>query len=274
MTHAITSIQRNRAPWLLEWLAFHMVVGFDRFYIYLHRCEDGSAELLTRLARHYPVQGHVINLDVAAQQRAYQHAWDAHGADVTWMAFIDGDEFLHPTRDATIGEALARFAPLPVSAVAAYWMCYGSSGHLDEPDGLVLENFTRHALPGFNANQHVKTIVRGGEPGVACHSAHLFHTPRGTVDDRLRPIHRGWMPDTEPSWDLLRINHYVTQSFGYFQGTKQRSGAADGSAAHVRPDSWFEAHDRNEADDGMRWRWLLPVKRQVREMRLRIGLPA
>jgi hypothetical protein len=159
-----------------------------------------------------------------------------------------------------------------VSALAAYWMCYGSSGHFDEPGGLVLEQFTRHAAPDFSANAHVKSILRGREPGVRCITSHLFETPRGTVDDRLRPVTSGYQHGIEPSYDLLRINHYVTQSFRYFESTKRCSGAADGQPDYVRPSSWFTAHDRNECDDGMRWRFLLAVKRQMHEMQQRIGL--
>ena len=116
MTLAITSIQRDRAPYLLEWLAFHMAVGVERFFLYAHRCTDGTHELLVKLARHYPITPYVIEHDQQPQIAAYQHAWQAHGQGVGWMAFIDGDEFLMPTRDDTLGAALAHYAEAPLSA--------------------------------------------------------------------------------------------------------------------------------------------------------------
>lgn len=264
---AITSIQRNRARWLKEWLAFHLTVGVQRFYLYAHGCTDGSVELLLRLARHWPIVLHEVPPDTPRPQvAAYQHAWSAYGEQVDWMAFIDGDEFLFPTRHATLQEALQPFREQPVSAVGVHWVCYGSSGHLDEPDGLVLENFTRHSGAEFAANRHLKSIVRGGEPGVVPNGSHVFPTPRGTVDDIGRPVTSGLMLDHEPSYAALRINHYVTQSWQFFSEFKQHSGAADLSPDVIRPDAWFHSHDRNEHDDGVRWRFLLAVKRKLREI--------
>ena len=267
MILGITSIQRNRAPWIKEWLAFHMVVGFNRFHLYVHRCDDDTTDILLRLSRRYPIVVHQVPPETPRPQIvAYQHAWASYGASVGWMAFIDGDEFLFPTQADTVQQALAPFADLPVSAVGVNWMCYGSSGHLQEPAGLVLENFTRHAGPGFTANRHVKSVVRGGEPEVLIDRSHVFQTPRGTVDDCGRPVTHGLMKDHEPMYVALRINHYVTQSWQYFTQIKQHGGAADVSPDAVRPDAWFRAHDRNECDDGVRFRFLLDVKRKLAEM--------
>ena len=38
MKLGITTIQRNRGPWIVQWLAFHLMVGFDRFFFYAHKC--------------------------------------------------------------------------------------------------------------------------------------------------------------------------------------------------------------------------------------------
>jgi len=200
------------------------------------------------------------------QLAAYQHALASYGQQPGWMAFIDGDEFLFPTQADTVQQALAPFEDQSVSAVGVRWVCYGSSGHLLEPEGLIMENPTRHSGPDFPANRHLKSIVRGGEPGVVPNASHVFPTPRGTVDDRGRPVTHGLMRDREPSYDALRINHYVTQSWQYFSDIKQHSGAADVSPAVVRSDDWFRLHDRNECDDGARWRFLLDVKRRLRDM--------
>jgi hypothetical protein len=274
MNLGIVSIQRNRDPWVMEWLAFHLTLGVTRFYLYAHKCDDGMPQRLLRLAQHYPLVVHLVPEQTERPQiAAYRHAWEHYGREVDWMAFIDGDEFLHPTRADTLPEALAPFADRPLSALAAYWVCYGSSGHLVEPAGLVLENYTRHSGPGFAANRHVKTLLRGGEPDVQIDASHVFRTPRGTFDDRGRPVNHGLMSQYEPSYDALRINHYVTQSWQYFTGFKQDSGAADMSPLARRSDEWFRTHDRNEHDDGMRWRHLLAVKRQLAEMQARLAAP-
>jgi len=61
----IVSIQKNRAPWLHEWVAFHHLVGFSTFYVYemveghplvQPRGPDHSADVLRRLATRYDVR--------------------------------------------------------------------------------------------------------------------------------------------------------------------------------------------------------------------------
>ncbi len=55
MKVAIASIQRNRNPYIAEWIAFHLAMGFNQFYIYCHKTTDGMTETLVRLAQHFPI---------------------------------------------------------------------------------------------------------------------------------------------------------------------------------------------------------------------------
>lgn len=267
MRLGITSIQRNRQPWIVEWLAFHLLAGFDRFYLYCHKCDDGMVDTLAILARHYPITIYRIGDQDKPQLAAYQHAWDNHQQEVDWMAFIDGDEFLFPTRAATMAEALAPYRDKPLSALAVYWICYGSNGHVRDPGGLLLEDYPRHSEPGFGPNRHIKSIVRSGQP-VRCTGSHLFATPHGTVDEQLRPLTAPMLQDPAlaPSYEHFRINHYVTQHYEYFKQVKQDIGAADRTPHIVRPDHWFTGHDRNECDDGVARRFLPALKRKVAEL--------
>jgi hypothetical protein len=269
---SITSIQRNRGPWIVEWVAFHLLAGFTQFHLYCHKTDDGMTETLMKLSKSYPITVHRIDVDDRPQIAAYRHAWATYGGDVDWMAFIDGDEFLFPTRHASMAEALATFALHDLSALGVYWCCYGSSGHVDEPvQGLVMENFPRHSRPDFPPNRHVKSIVRGRQDGVDIQTSHVFTTPKGTFDDRLRPLNHGWMKDLEPSYDLFRINHYAIQSHEFFRKTKQNMGAADGDARLVRPDAWYHEHDRNDCDDGVSHNHLVRLKLKVRELQAAIA---
>lgn len=265
MKLGITSIQRNRGKWVVEWLAFHMLAGVDSFYVYAHKTTDDMALKLLKLSRRYDIKVHAIDLEVQPQLAAYQHAYDTYADGVDWMAFVDGDEFLHPTATASLGEALAAIDAPDASAVAAYWKCYGSNGHVRDPDGLVVERYPRHSTEDFVPNRHVKSIVRRGQQFKAS-GAHLMQTAAGTVDEMGRPVNHGWMRDYEPSYQHLRINHYAVQSHAFFKATKQNIGAADGNPALVRPDSWFFEYDRNECDDGQSYRFLVPLKLKVQEL--------
>lgn len=249
MKVGIVSIQKNRAPWLHEWVAFHHLVGFSKFYVYAHNCTDASGAVLGRLAQAYDLKAFALNTDEnQVQLKAYQHAYENFGHECDWLAFIDGDEFLFPTAANSIGHALAEYDHLRTSAIGAYWVCFGSSGHVQEPPGLVVQNYRQRPPLSFADNRHIKSIVRGRQASRVGPNSHMFATPWGTQDELGRAVDFG-LTKHEPSYTRFRINHYVTQSWQYFKEFKQGSGAADAGAAYVRPDSWWTKHDRNDETD-------------------------
>jgi len=261
----IASIQRNRSKWIVEWLAFHMVVGFEQFYLYAHKTNDGMTEKLLKLARRYDIKVHLLDDQAQPQLLAYQHAVNSYAQEVDWLAFLDGDEFLLPAQGLHVGPALAPFEACNLSALAVYWQCYGSNGHVKDPEGLCLQEYPRHSGPDFQPNRHVKTILRGGQ-AAQVRGAHLFQTSLGTFDELRRPITHGYMRELAPSQQYLRLNHYAVQSFDFFRQVKQSIGAADGNPQLIRPDSWFFEYDRNECDDGWSYRFLVPVKLKLQEL--------
>ncbi|HEY8036414.1 MAG TPA: integrase arm-type DNA-binding domain-containing protein [Methylobacter sp.] len=270
MKIGITSFQKNRNPWILEWLAFHMVVGFDSFHIYLHNCTDGMSETLFKLMRHYPLYVNTIGNNELPQLSSYQHSLNCYAPSVDWMAFIDGDEFLFPTQHQDIADALALYEKSDISALAVYSRYYGSSGHLKEPNGLIMENYPRHSSKDFAANKHVKSIVRGGLSAASAKvsvTSSLFCTQNGTFDEKHRPIFHPAMHDLEPSYDFFRINHYATQSYEYFKSVKEPMKTADATenASKLLIQS-FHDYDRNECDDGLSYNFLVRLKMKVMEL--------
>ena len=45
---AICAIFKDEAPYLLEWLAFHKMIGVDLFFLYDNGSSDGGSELIRR----------------------------------------------------------------------------------------------------------------------------------------------------------------------------------------------------------------------------------
>ena len=137
-----------------------------------------------------------------------------------------------------------------MSAIGVYWACFGSSNYINEPDGLITENYRFRAPKDFSPNRHIKSIVRGGmgDAFSVTNNSHLFNTSKGTFDTSKRIITSGHTKN-EPCWDRLRINHYATQSYSFFKQFKQTSGAPDAGARMVRSDDWWVEYDRNEIYD-------------------------
>jgi hypothetical protein len=270
MKLGICTIQRDRGRWIEEWVAFHYLVGFRVFYVFAHHCVDDTLAVLLRLQKTFDVQIFVLSAELDRPQLgAYQYAYQRFGGEVDWLAFIDGDEFLFSTVAQDLRLVLEPYLAQDLSALGVYWLCFGSSGHVTEPGGLITENYTRRAPDDFAPNRHVKSIVRGGlgEAVQAGPNSHLFHTPRGTVDELLRPVTQGLAEHAQPSHLRLRINHYVCQSYEYFKTFKQHSGAPDAGRLMVRPDSWWQDHDRNEVLDTSIQSLLPALKAVLAELR-------
>lgn len=265
MKIGITTIQRNRAPWLKEWVMFHYLVGFNRFYIYLHQCTDDSRRILEELREKTDIE--IIDVDPEIrnpQLKCYQDSYTKFGDEVDWMAFIDADEFLFPTIDKSIKKVLSEFSDKNISALGVYWSCFGSSGFIEEPKGLIIENYQYRAKDGYENNRHIKSIVKAGQgKSVTPMNPHLFQTPLGTFDENLRPINKGWT-DYQPTYKHFRINHYVTQSRSHFLNFKSKVMPPDG--AEQRDESFWEEHDRNDILDNSMVKFIKPLKRILKSL--------
>ena len=253
MKLGITTIQRDRGPWIKEWVAFHYLVGFRKFYIYTHKCQDDTIKIVEQLKNHFDIKSFIVPPELdRAQYHSYNQAYHSFGHEVDYMAFIDGDEFLFPTSEFKIEKVLEEYSDKKLSAIAAYWACFGSSGHIEEPAGLIIENYRyRHNL-NWAANKHVKSIVRGGLGSLikSVIDPHVFYTPEGTFDENMRLIESGFSI-YDPTHEKLRINHYVTQSRSYFLKFKQRSGTPmDMTTTPIfRTEDWWIENDVNDVYD-------------------------
>lgn len=212
MRLGVTTIQRDRAPWIKEWIAFHYLAGFRKFYVYLHKCSDDTEKILEGLKKHFDIKIFIVDPALKAPQLGcYQDAYNNFGDEVDWMAFIDSDEFLFPVRDESMEAALSEFDDKKISAFGIYWASFGSGGHIEEPSGLIIENYRYRADLNFKDNSHIKSIVRGrGEEGLVRigGTPHLFETTFGTFDEKLRQVTHG-LTNYKPVYDKFRINHYV-----------------------------------------------------------------
>lgn len=268
-----TTVFKNEAPYLEEWLAFCVLEGVEHFLLY----DNGSTDNAREVLKPWIDVGIVELLDwplhwkSGAQTKAFIDALDRLRGRTRWAAFIDVDEFLFSPTGAAAAEVMKQYERH--AGVIVNWQCYGSSGHKTRPSGLTIENYTRRAKTGWRRNYRVKTIV---DPLLAVEpqSAHLFTIKPGhaLVTEDFKPITvvrnangrrrlrhlAAWIPyvpfdpfsKTEPSIrqvsvSKLRINHYVTRSqeeMPLKYKDRDRLSERD-RRSHAR------YHDRNEVED-------------------------
>lgn len=221
---SVCAIYRDEGPYLREWVAFHRVVGVERFFLYNNRSsDDGHREALAPYIQEGVVELHewpdclppdVVTGD-ATQTAAFQHCIQNHGDESRWIAFLDLDEFLFSPLGRPLPDVLAEYERWP--GVGANWAAFGASGHRSMPDGLVTESYTRRTDDPEH-NRAIKCIVDPRRVRNFC-LAHFFifnGDLRVVVDENHRPVEaRPGSPFSktdEVSFERLRVNHYVTKS--------------------------------------------------------------
>lgn len=164
---AVTCV-KNEGPFLLEWIAFHRVIGVTDFLFYSNDCDDGTDDLLDALQ----AQGIVQHLPNPAIGRHYQmealknavHHPVIQNADWVWVA--DVDEFLNiHVGNGTIPDLIhACGAPMAISVTFQFFSNDDVVEFTDEP---VIGQFLHSHNPDIWCDQlaiEVKTLTRKDFP--------------------------------------------------------------------------------------------------------------
>jgi SAM-dependent methyltransferase len=267
---------RAEAPYLLEWIAYHRVLGVHNFYLGDNGGDDGTTELLQKLHR----SGIVVRADWLGQKYFHlaflRQAIEYASPHAGGLFLIDVDEFLRPTDGATSIVDLAQswIADDSIGAVAINWALYGSSGHGDAGQGLVIERFTRRAVQDFSVNKHVKSFVRPDRCAGPSGTPHAVTLHRGRYVDTSGEEVR-WDQAVAQSgisasvvWNRIRIDHFVLKSRAEFERKQLRGSAASPVTEEHRSNAnYFGQHDRNEVDDPVRESLVRQTKSEIERLR-------
>ncbi len=250
MRLGIGAIFKNEYPYIIEWLAFHRLVGFDQFIIADNMSDDGSSELLIALHDaglikriEYPSLG-----DKGPQVPAYNSMLKSMDGKVDLLAFIDADEFIVPAEGKSIRQYLKPLvADASVGAVAVNWAIYGSSGEQEYREAPVTQRFTQRARKDSGVNRHIKSFVK---PSFCQYmiNPHKVVLKKGDYvkanGERFQfSEHNEHGCSSSVDWSPMRINHYVIKSLDEFTHRKQKRGRA--TINERRKDNFFRNHDMN-----------------------------
>lgn len=250
---AICAIIRNEAPYIREWVNWHLLVGVTKFYLYDNGSDDGTLWVL----RPYEDAGIVERRPCPGKSRqipAYNDCLDRHRYDAEWIAFIDADEFLHPLGEKSIPDILRglRQREERMAGLGVNWRLFGSNGRLEPAPEGVLSGYTRRAADAHEAHNHLKTIA---DPRRARHfvSAHYPVCWPGwfQVDEQGRPAINTHTSETgRQALSCISLHHYVMKSRA--EWAKRRAlGKADCDGEYDTSPEAFAAGDAllNEVPD-------------------------
>ncbi len=267
----IVTTMKDEGPFLLEWVAYHLSIGFDHFIICTNDCSDGTDQIAERL-QELGLVSHIKNpgpWEKGPQSGAYDKAM-AHPklAEADWIFVCDADEFLNiKVGDGTL-DALFQAAP-EANMFSFNWQLFGHGGVVDFNDQFVTEQFTRSAHPYQQwpaTCRAFKTLYRGDVP----FSQLSTHRPKkldkgqfkklkwvdGDGDDMTKPFaYLGWNGDNVGVGfgnDLARINHYAVRSLQSFL-MKRIRGDVNTTTFHKKMEAsgaeYWRLHCWNNVED-------------------------
>jgi len=267
MLTGVVLLAKDEETILPEWLAYHRALGFDRIHVFDNESGDASVRAIRQAAARVDgisVETWPSHLPMVERQRqAFERGLDImRNEGIEWCLFVDADEFITVTIGETLQDFLMRRAQH--AAIALHWSFYGSSGHIQEPSGLIIENYLLRARPSFEPQSLCKSLVR--VPYVqGCMNSHGFLLDSANfpyVDCHGQPVQ--WESHGQDHvLDPWRINHYFVRSRDWWDKKVARSNATPGFG---RGHHEWDHYDRNEIFDPCAATHGEAVRREMRRM--------
>ncbi len=255
---AVVSIMKNEAPYVKEWLDYHLLAGVEHFYIFDNESSDNLKEILQPYVD-AGIVTYIFYPGKARQYEAYNEAIQSYKFFCRYIAFIDADEFIFPQNNKGIVEITDEILEdKPNAGGLAANIYYFGSNNLETADYSkgVLERFTRRApidwiplisnksLPGGTA--HVSTITNPrkvhhfGNPHYAYYFEGFFavNSEGGRVETYY---------NNPPLVDKIVMNHYSVKSKEEYLNKITR-GTAD-NKNNIYNLNRFKRDDHNEVFD-------------------------
>ncbi|SES16721.1 Glycosyl transferase family 2 [Tranquillimonas rosea] len=264
------SMMKDEGPFVLEWIAHHLAVGFTDLVVFTNDCTDGTDDMLIRLeelglAHH---RRNIIPEGVKPQPSAIKHAQaDPLVGQSDWLMVFDADEFLCVHYgDGTLDDLLDAVTAEGANGLVVTWRIFGSGGVQHWSRQPVTEQFLNAAPPMWNKGWGVKTLFR--------HDPERWklgiHRPsmKNKVLDTDYPHGIKWLngsgQETEEyfkfrgwrsimrtvGYDWVQMNHYAVKSIDAFALRRLRGNV--NNKANKYDSGYWALQDRNEVrDDSM-----------------------
>ncbi len=267
----VISTMKDEGPFILEWIAYYLSIGFTHFIVNSNDCSDGTEKILRR-CEELGFLKHINNpgpWKLGPQASAYAKAMEAPWyKEAEWILVCDADEYL----DIRIGDGTLDdlFQALPhADGFAATWQLFGHNGVVEFEDRFVVEQFTRAGELGAVVPQNLrafKSLIRNN----GSYRTIDTHRPRGPIrgktenffwvdgdGDPLPPAmrRRGWGYSTTGAAfgrNLFRMNHYAVKSIESYL-MKRLRGDVNTTVFHPKMEAtgqaYWHLHCHNEVQE-------------------------
>jgi Glycosyl transferase family 2 len=233
---------RDEGPFLLEWIAHHLVIGFDRIVIASNDSTDGTHELLHAIAAagfitHYR---HDVDPGKSPQAESYKALRKHCAIDQTdWLMVLDVDEFLNIHIGDHSLKALLDTCPAQADIISLNSATFGAQGPGRWRPKPVTSQFQWRLPTQHAASSPVKSLTRNPARFREIHNHSLvgFAGDTLTYMDAAGTLHP--LDLSVPLWkqlrnfppqacrhDLAQYNHYAVKTYDTFLARRDRGRGA------------------------------------------------
>lgn len=261
------SMMKDEGPYVLEWVAHHLAIGFTDLVVYTNDCSDGTDDMLIRLeelglAHH---RRNDIPEGIRPQPSALNYAQDEPVVGLSdWVMVFDADEFLSIRYgDGSLDGLIAAAKAQGANGIVVTWRIFGAGGVVDWSRAPVTEQYLQAAPQDWNKGWGVKTLFQFDPDAwkLGIHRPKLkTRVIKTDFPDRVKWLNgsgremeeyfkfRGWRSITRTvGYDWVQLNHYAVKSVDSYALRKLR-GNVNNKKDKYNSDYW-SLQDRNEIRD-------------------------
>lgn len=211
-----TAVFKQESPFLLEWVAYHTLVGVEKFLLF----DDNSDKKESRRSRE--VLGYFIDRGTVEirkfrasptlmrQSEVYDAACAEFRDRTTWLSLTDIDEFIVPEMGNSIPDALRQFEDDEnLAALGLHWKVFGTSGQ-QKRRPLQLRDFTWRGTANKSVSRVIKYVVRPER--IESNHGHVTLPFGGFVCKNTLGDEVSWSKSARVTYDKLAVHHYAVRS--------------------------------------------------------------
>lgn len=263
-------IFKNEAPFLKEWLDYHIAIGVDHFYLYNNNSTDCYKEILNP----YICDG-VVSLiewpEPNSQFKCYKHCYDTFRGESNWISFLDADEFICPKYDNNVNDWIKRYDKY--HAVNIHWLMFCTGG-------ILKHDYTKNVIEQYYSCwedfwKHGKTIINtrfdigNFNTWWVHHHTYMFRRIWG-VKILLPAVNQfGYICTIDKTWGggknkrknaIIQINHYFTKAWDVWSSKMKTTDVLYAKNPKADINYFFKYEDKCKSRDYSIQRFFIRMK--------------
>lgn len=234
----IVCIAKSEQDYIVEWVTYHLALGFQKIFIYDNEDTPTYAKLFTdpRVEVGFlPGKWYWNAPQYEALARFKRDILESRGG-ITHCAHIDIDEFIVFKQHKTVQEFITQYFTGDTKAIVMNWKFFGSNFHAYQTSEPVLKRFYRCGTghPLYKTLFQVDSLLKFAN----CHRIILRNGYARTTDNIIADQDENYTM----VFDSVQLNHYKVKTWPEFCRARLR-GRADFFQLFSKPEDVHHSYE-------------------------------